>query len=121
MTQAVMPYYRFQAAEEDPKALLDPANQFSEPWNDDDLVMRGVSVFADPDKLYRYMVKRKADVSGCVMVELEGDPSPDEDVDADEGAELVFPTHIVAAHPIDSDRVRQLREQLAEERPPVEG
>jgi hypothetical protein len=55
----------------------------------------GVSVFPDPDGLYRYMHKRDADMSGSVLVELEGRESDEPDFDADEGALLVFPTRIV--------------------------
>jgi hypothetical protein len=61
----------------------------------DDSERDGISVFPDEDGLYRYMRKRDASLDGSMLVELEGDPSDDEDFDADEGALLVHPTRIV--------------------------
>jgi len=61
----------------------------------DDSERDGVSVFPDEAGLYRYMRNRDADFNGAKLVELEGDPSEDEDFDADEGAILVHPTKIV--------------------------
>jgi hypothetical protein len=68
-----------------------------------------VSVFPDEEGLYRYMVDRGADVEGCVVVELEGRESEDEDFDADEGALLVIPTRIVDVRPVDRDRLARAR------------
>jgi hypothetical protein len=45
-------------------------------------------------------------------VELEGEQSPDEDFDADEGALLVRPTKIVDTRPLDRDRIEALRRQV---------
>jgi hypothetical protein len=78
----------------------------------DDSCRDGVSVFPDEDGLYRYMIKRDADLDGCVLVELEGEQSPDEDFDADEGALLVRPTKIVDTRPLDRDRIEALRRQV---------
>lgn len=61
----------------------------------DDSERDGVSVFPDEEGLYRYMRNRDADFNGAKLVELEGEPSEDEDFDADEGALLVHPTKIV--------------------------
>lgn len=79
----------------------------------DDSCRDGISVFPDEDGLYRYMIKREADLDGCQLVELEGEKSPDEDFDADEGALLVRPTRIVEARPLDHDRIQELRRELA--------
>ena len=67
-----------------------------------DGVRRGVSVFPDPDGLYRYMHRRDADMSGSVLVELEGSESDEPDFDADEGALLVFPSKIVRVTDVDA-------------------
>ncbi len=64
-------------------------------------------MFPDEDGLYRYMIDRGADFENCVVVELEGDVSEDEDFDADEGALLVIPTRIVDARPVDKDRLTE--------------
>ncbi len=72
-----------------------------------DAARRGVSVFPDEEGLYRYMLERGADVEGCVVVELEGHQSEDEDFDADEGALLVIPTRIVETRPVDENRLRE--------------
>jgi hypothetical protein len=60
----------------------------------DDSTRDGVSVFPDEEGLYRYMRRRGADIEGSVLVVLEGEPSEEEDFDADEGALLVHPTCI---------------------------
>jgi hypothetical protein len=75
----------------------------------DDAEREGVSVFPDEDGLYRYMLKRDADLDGSKLVELEGEPSGDEDFDADEGAVLVKPTGIVDVREPDLERVERLR------------
>ncbi len=79
----------------------------------DDSAREGVSVFPDEDGLYRYMLKRDADLSAAVLVELEGRESADQDFDADEGAVLIRPTRVVDRRPVDSRRVARLREELA--------
>jgi hypothetical protein len=76
---------------------------------------RGVSVFPDPDGLYRYMLRRDSDMDGSLLVGLEGNESDDVDFDADEGALLVFPTRIVEVRDVDRDRVNDLKEDLAGE------
>jgi len=79
----------------------------------DDSSRDGISVFPELDGLYRYMVKRDADLDeGCKVVELEGRPSEDEDFDADEGALLVHPTEIVDVQPVDPERIRRVREAI---------
>jgi hypothetical protein len=74
---------------------------------------RGVSVFPDPDGLYRYMLRRESDMEGSVVVELEGKESHDVDFDADEGALLVFPARIVEVGKLDRDRIEELKRELA--------
>jgi hypothetical protein len=75
----------------------------------DDSEREGVSVFPDEDGLYRYMAKRDADLDGSKLVELEGEPTADEDFDADEGAVLVKPTRIVDVREPDRGRIERLR------------
>jgi hypothetical protein len=80
----------------------------------DDSAREGVSVFPELDGLYRYMVRRDAELDeGTSVVELEGVPSEDSDFDADEGALLVNPTRIVSVRPLDRDRIRELRRDAA--------
>jgi RecJ-like exonuclease len=59
----------------------------------------GVSSFPTAAGLYRYLHERETDLSGDVFVEMEGTLSTDRDLDADEGAILVFPKRIVARRP----------------------
>ena len=75
----------------------------------DDSEREGVSVFPDEDGLYRYMLRREADLDGSKVVELEGEPSEDEDFDADEGALLVRPRRIVDVRDPDHERIERLR------------
>jgi hypothetical protein len=67
-----------------------------------DTQRRGVSVFRNAETLFQYMRARDADMSGSVVVELEGHESDDVDFDADEGALLVFPTRIVGVRAAES-------------------
>jgi hypothetical protein len=69
----------------------------------DDSDREGVSVFRDEEGLYGYMVRRDADLSGSIVVELEGEESDDRDFDEDEGALLVHPTRIVDRRPVDRE------------------
>lgn len=156
-------YFRLHRREEDPRRLLDPEWQESEPWGGtirgrcdkcggsgetlhecescvegsadpqcpachgkvryrdtcpacdgsgeiDDTSREGVSVFPEEDALYRYMLRRDADLDGAVLVELEGTLSVDEDFDADEGALLVHPTAILDVREPDLRRMRDLRD-----------
>jgi hypothetical protein len=75
----------------------------------DDSQRDGVSVFPDEDGLYRYMLGRDADIDAAVLVELEGQPSDDEDFDADEGAVLIRPSRIVDVREPDWERIEATR------------
>jgi len=55
----------------------------------------GISCFPTLPGLRRYLAERDADLSGDVFLELEGELSDDRDLDADEGAVLLFPRRIV--------------------------
>jgi DnaJ-class molecular chaperone len=78
----------------------------------DDSSRDGVSVFPDEDGLYRYMVKRDADLDGVVVVELQGEESSDEDFDADDGALLIRPSKVVDTRPLDRERIAQIKREL---------
>jgi hypothetical protein len=80
----------------------------------DDSRRQGVSVFPELDGLYRYMLKHDADLDGCQVVEIQGQPSGDEDFDADEGALLIRPERIVATRPLEPERVERLRREVGE-------
>jgi hypothetical protein len=58
----------------------------------------GISSFPTLPGLIRYLRERDTDLSGDVFLELEGKLSDDRDLDADEGAILIFPERIVAIH-----------------------
>jgi hypothetical protein len=73
----------------------------------------GISVFPSLAGLYRYLVERDFDFEGKVIVELEGRLSDEPDLDGDSGALLVHPTEIVTVHPVDRERVEDLRQRLA--------
>jgi hypothetical protein len=62
----------------------------------------GVSSFPTAAGLLRYLRERDADLSGDVFLELEGELSLDRDLDADDGAILVFPGRIIQRHEPDS-------------------
>ena len=71
-----------------------------------------MSVFPDEEGLYRYMLRRDADIDGALVVELEGRQSADGDFDADEGALLVHPTRIVEQRPVDERLLSLVRAEL---------
>ncbi len=75
----------------------------------DDSQRDGVSVFPDEDGLYRYMIGRDGDVRDARLVVLEGEPSGDEDFDADEGAVLIRPTRVIEVRAPDLQRLDELR------------
>jgi len=71
---------------------------------------RGVSAFPTIEGLYRYLAgEDPSRLDDAVIVELEGELSGDEDLDADQGALLVLPQGIVRVHEID----RRLAKALA--------
>jgi DnaJ-class molecular chaperone len=74
----------------------------------DDSSRDGVSVFPAEEGLYRYMLRRRGNLGGALLVELEGEPTGDEDFDADEGALLIRPTRIVDVCEPDWDRIKEL-------------
>jgi hypothetical protein len=58
----------------------------------------GVAAFPTQAGLRRYLDERDADMTGFVILELEGELSDDRDLDADEGAILLFPRRIAGVH-----------------------
>jgi hypothetical protein len=58
----------------------------------------GIASFPTLPGLSRYLDERDADLRGYVFVELEGELSPDRDLDADEGAILVFASRVLGVH-----------------------
>lgn len=111
-----MSFYRLQDADRDVAELLDPDNHWSCNWSGASDPRHGVSVCWSEGTLISYFARRAADGIGydadflatLVMVELDGDPSDDEDDDAAEGAELVFPTRIVSVRPLTADEIDEI-------------
>jgi hypothetical protein len=77
---------------------------------------RGVSAFPAPAGLYRYMLARGVDISGCVVVELEGEPAPDVDFDADEGAVLVLARRIAGCSAPERELAARVEEAVSSRR-----
>lgn len=108
-----MSYYRIQDADRDATELLDPAHQWSCNWGGFGDPRRGVSVCWSTDVLAAYFQARQRDGIGydedflatLVLVELDGEPSDEEDEDATEGAELIIPTEILSVGPLPADMV----------------
>jgi hypothetical protein len=72
----------------------------------------GISAFPTRAGLLRYLVERDADLDGLI-VEMDGEPTDDLDLDADSGALLVRPVAIVGASPVDPGLADGLRRRLA--------
>jgi DnaJ-class molecular chaperone len=77
----------------------------------DDTERDGVSVFPEEDGLYRYMLRRDADIEDAQLLELEGEPTGDDDFDADEGALLIRPRRVAEVREPDRARIESLRER----------
>ena len=54
------------------------------------------------------MLRRRGTLDGAIVVELEGEPTEDEDFDADEGALLITPTRIVGVREPDWERIEEM-------------
>jgi hypothetical protein len=72
----------------------------------------GLAVFPTREGLYRYLAERNANLEGKVVVELEGRPSEERDLDADAGALLVLPERIVSVVPLDVELIEAVRERV---------
>ena len=96
-------YYRIQTADRDVADLLDPEQQWSYSWCDEEREPRhGVSVCDSIEALATYLAQCGIPYGDgeWVVVEVEGTFSRDEDEDAHLGALLVHPTAIVSVSPM---------------------
>lgn len=106
-------WYRIQSADRDVTELLDPAEQVSRAWapggdaEDDRRARHGVSVCDSLDSLASYLAGPGSGIGygdgEWVIVELTGDQSDDEPLDAADGEYLVLPDSIVSVRPMDDD------------------
>lgn len=165
MAGAVRTYFHCCSAAADPELLLDPEQQFTEPWGGadhgrcdkcggvgttlyrcrscvetgakadcpacqgrvrfretcpaclgdgqiDHTRRAGLAVFPAREGLYRYLAEKNANVNGKVVVELEGRPSEERDLDADAGALLVLPERIASVAPLDIELIKAIRERI---------
>ena len=92
-----MSYYRIQQANHPIEWLLDPEYQFSTSWNAGEDVRVGVSVCDSIEELASYLAQVGIPFTDdCLLVELDGTWSDDDDEDAHLGARLIIPTRIVS-------------------------
>lgn len=165
MAGADRTYFHCCSADADPELLLDPEQQFTEPWGGADhgrcdkcggagvtlykcrscmetgakadcpacqgrvrfretcpaclgdgqirhTRRAGLAVFPEREGLYRYLAEKNANVSGKMVVELEGRPSEERDLDADAGALLILPERIDSVAPLDIELIRAIRERI---------
>lgn len=103
-----MTYFRVQSGDRDVADPLTPEGQTSLAWGHDHLDDRstdrvGVSVCDSRESLAAYLVGTGIPYGapGWVLVELEGDLSDDQPLDADRGEYLIHPTRIVSCSLID--------------------
>jgi hypothetical protein len=54
------------------------------------------------------MLEKKAELDGCVIVELDARLADDVDFDADQGAMLVIPTRVVDCGAVDRDMAAEV-------------
>lgn len=111
-----MSFYRLQDADRDATELLDPAHHWSCNWGGGGDPRHGVSVCWNEQLVIDYFARRAADgigydadfLAAMVIVELDGDPSDEEDEDAAEGAELIIPTRIISVRPLTADEIAEI-------------
>jgi len=105
-------YFRVQSGERPASDLLDPAFQVSHAWGHEHFEERltdraGVSVCASRELLAQYLATYGAGIPfglpGWVIVELRGEISDDQPLDAEGGEFLIHPTEIVAVGEIDDE------------------
>lgn len=72
----------------------------------------GLAAFPARAGLYRYLAEKNADVTGKVVVELEGRLSEERDLDADAGALLVLPERIASVAPLEVELIEAIRERI---------
>jgi len=111
-----MSFYRLQDSDRDAAELLDPAHQWSENWGGGGDPRRGVSVCWGVSTLIAYFAQLAAAGIGydtdflatLVVVEVDGDPSDEEDEDAAEGAELIIPARIASVRPLTDGEIAEI-------------
>lgn len=101
-------YYRIQTADRDVNELLDPTEQQSRAWQNEDIVQDGVSVCDSLESLADYLGAGPGQgipfgAGEWVIVELAGTLMFTDGHDADYGELLVRPTEIVSVHPMDDE------------------
>ncbi len=103
---------RIQPAVRNPSDLLDPANWRSETWitGETDGTMLGVSACIDEAALGRYFSLLDKIDEGCVLVVMEAIEADVPDVDADQGALLVWPQRIISTTPLADTAIETLVE-----------
>lgn len=100
-------YFRVQDGAFNPAVLLDPERQTSQAWGRTDLDRKGVSVCESREELATYLAGAGSGIpygsGGWVIVELEGEISDDEPVDAAYGEVLIYPTKVASVTPLDEE------------------
>lgn len=101
-------YFRIQTADRDVNELLDPTEQQTRAWQNEDLVQDGVSVCEDLDALAHYLGAGPGQGipfgSGeWVIVELAGERMFERGHDAEYGEILVRPEEIVSVSPMSDE------------------
>lgn len=104
-------YFRVQPGDWDANLLLDTEMQVSRAWgrdeDDPDTTRTGVSVCDSRESLAQYLATVGQGIPfgspGWVLVQLRGERSDDQPLDAEWGEYLIHPTELVAVGLIDAD------------------
>lgn len=100
-------YFRVQSGDRDVTDLLNPEFQVSSAWHRDDLDRDGVSVCDSRETLAQYLATAGSGIpyggAGWVLVELTGEPTYEQALDAEYGEILIRPTEILSVAPIDDE------------------
>jgi hypothetical protein len=105
-----MTFFRIQSATRNLADLLDESTWESRNWSDEWAPARhGVSVCGSIDGLITYFQAASGWVDeDCVVVELDGYYSHEDDEDAHAGALLVCPTRIVSVTPVSDELIARI-------------
>lgn len=108
-------YYRIQAPTYTPEDLLNPENWNS--WDYNETVREGVSVCGSLEELATYFAQVGIEWDDTFnLIELEGDFTGEDALDADMGEYLIYPTKIVSVEPITDrfmDMIFEAYDQIA--------
>lgn len=96
-----MIFFRINQPGDAPERILNPEDQISHSWNNEEDVRHGVSACESVEELATYLAQVGIPFDdNCTLIEFEGTYAAEDDHDAHLGAVLTIPTRIVSVRPL---------------------